>query len=48
MRVADRLREMLRPEDFVARFGGDEFVVFQQNIHAAEEAAVSPAVSSNG
>jgi diguanylate cyclase (GGDEF)-like protein len=38
--VADRLREMLRPEDFVARFGGDEFVVFQQNIHAHEDAAV--------
>ncbi len=38
--VADRLREMLRPEDFVARFGGDEFVVFQQNIHSAEDAAV--------
>jgi diguanylate cyclase (GGDEF)-like protein len=37
--VADRLREMLRPEDFVARFGGDEFVVFQQNIQAAEDAA---------
>jgi diguanylate cyclase (GGDEF)-like protein len=38
--VADRLREMLRPEDFVARFGGDEFVVFQQNIHFDEDAAV--------
>jgi diguanylate cyclase (GGDEF)-like protein len=37
--VADRLRTMLRPEDFVARFGGDEFVVFQQNIKSAEEAA---------
>jgi diguanylate cyclase (GGDEF)-like protein len=38
--VADRLREMLRPEDFVARFGGDEFVVFQQNIKSNEDAAV--------
>ena len=37
--VAERMREMLRPEDFVARFGGDEFVVFQQNIHSAEDAA---------
>ncbi|WP_050422692.1 EAL domain-containing protein [Bradyrhizobium tropiciagri] len=37
--VAERLREMLRPEDFVARFGGDEFVVFQQNIHSHEDAA---------
>ncbi|QDW40923.1 EAL domain-containing protein [Bradyrhizobium sp. KBS0727] len=37
--VAERLREMLRPEDFVARFGGDEFVVFQQNIHSADDAA---------
>jgi diguanylate cyclase (GGDEF)-like protein len=37
--VADRLREMLRPEDFVARFGGDEFVVFQQNIASGEDAA---------
>jgi diguanylate cyclase (GGDEF)-like protein len=37
--VAGRLREMLRPEDFVARFGGDEFVVFQQNITSNEEAA---------
>ncbi|MGH6681910.1 MAG: putative bifunctional diguanylate cyclase/phosphodiesterase [Bradyrhizobium sp.] len=38
--VADRLREMLRPEDFVARFGGDEFVVFQQDINSREDAAV--------
>jgi diguanylate cyclase (GGDEF)-like protein len=37
--VADRLRDMLRPEDFVARFGGDEFVVFQQNIKSNEDAA---------
>ncbi|MDF0582343.1 putative bifunctional diguanylate cyclase/phosphodiesterase [Bradyrhizobium yuanmingense] len=37
--VANRLREMLRPEDFVARFGGDEFVVFQQNLTAPEDAA---------
>lgn len=37
--VAARLREMLRPEDFVARFGGDEFVVFQQNIHSTDDAA---------
>jgi diguanylate cyclase (GGDEF)-like protein len=37
--VANRLREMLRPEDFVARFGGDEFVVFQQNISSPEDAS---------
>ena len=37
--VSGRLREMLRPEDFVARFGGDEFVVFQQNIASNEDAA---------
>jgi diguanylate cyclase (GGDEF)-like protein len=38
--VATRLREMLRPEDFIARFGGDEFVVFQQHIKSDEDAAV--------
>jgi diguanylate cyclase (GGDEF)-like protein len=38
--VSGRLRDMLRPEDFVARFGGDEFVVFQQNIKSADDATV--------
>jgi diguanylate cyclase (GGDEF)-like protein len=38
--VAARLRDMLRPEDFVARFGGDEFVVFQQNIQSDDDAAI--------
>jgi diguanylate cyclase (GGDEF)-like protein len=37
--VADRLRQMLRPEDFVARFGGDEFVVYLRGIDVDEEAA---------
>ena len=37
--VADRLREMLRADDFVARFGGDEFVVFQRGIKAHHDAA---------
>jgi len=37
--VADRLRQMLRSEDFVARFGGDEFVVFLQDIDVDEQAS---------
>jgi len=37
--VADRLREMLRADDFVARFGGDEFVVFQRGIKTNHDAA---------
>ncbi len=37
--VADRIREMLRADDFVARFGGDEFVVFQRGIKANHDAA---------
>ncbi len=37
--VADRMREMLRAEDFVARFGGDEFVVFQRGIKTNHDAA---------
>ena len=37
--VADRLREMLGANDYVARFGGDEFVVFQRGISSHEDAA---------
>jgi diguanylate cyclase (GGDEF)-like protein len=37
--VADRLRSILRQKDFVGRFGGDEFVVFQRNVHSNEEIA---------
>jgi diguanylate cyclase (GGDEF)-like protein len=37
--AADRMREMLRAEDFIARFGGDEFVVFQRGIKSSHDAA---------
>ena len=38
--VASRLRCALRADDLVARFGGDEFLVFQRNVTSESEAAV--------
>lgn len=37
--VTGRLREVLGTDDYVARFGGDEFVVFQRNVEAREQSA---------
>jgi diguanylate cyclase (GGDEF)-like protein/PAS domain S-box-containing protein len=37
--VTGRLREVLGPDDYVARFGGDEFVVFQRNVQTREQSA---------
>jgi diguanylate cyclase (GGDEF)-like protein len=36
--VAERLKGCLRPEDTLARFGGDEFVILVEDVEAADEA----------
>jgi diguanylate cyclase (GGDEF)-like protein len=37
--VAERLRECLREEDFLARWGGDEFIVLLPHLNCAEDVA---------
>lgn len=39
--IANKLKEVLRKEDIISRFGGDEFLILQPNISTYEEAVES-------
>lgn len=39
--ISNKLKEVLRKEDIIARFGGDEFLILQPNIKTYEEAVES-------
>ena len=38
IRFAERLRTLVRPNDILGRFGGDEFVVLLEHVQNAEDA----------
>lgn len=46
VRVAERLREVLRPGDFVARLGGDEFVIVLRGLQPNDAERVASRVVS--
>ncbi len=44
--IGDRLRNLCRPDDFLVRFGGDEFVILQSNARRARATRLAKRVVS--